>query len=116
MYWLLHRHKHLRTFLVLGAVLFYCTVCVATDLFHTDRCHNGLFTPFAKDDLTEDEYCPACVFSAGYHSTQPQIATPLPCAELIRLSLCERPESVFVAAREWAHAIVLRAPPAITPC
>jgi len=115
MYQFFDGHSRLRVLVTLSVLAFYGTVCAAVDLFHTDRCRKGLLEPFTKEDLSEDELCPACLFKAGCHSTQPDITTPLPSAELARVWNCQPPESVYEITNEWASSIVLRGPPTVTP-
>lgn len=115
MYPFLRKHNRLHAAVLLCVVAFYATVCIAIDLFHTDRCRKGLLDPFTEEDLHEDEPCPACLFSAGYNSTQPEIAFPLPSVEIALLYDCTPPESVYVVSNKGASSIFRRGPPVITP-
>jgi hypothetical protein len=112
----LSKNRRFYVLAILAVTAFYSTICMAVDLFHTDRCCKSPFEPFSKNDLTEDEACPACLFHAGCHSTQPPLAMPVPCVELLRLWSHATPESNHIISNEWISSITLRGPPSEAVC
>lgn len=98
-----------QTTLVVVAVL-YLIVTSAIGLFHSDDCLLGALNENTTKGLSSGEPCPACMFSAGFNSTEAnhgllQLTTEAPV-------ICQ-PTQIFVIPdhHEWSYSILLRAPP-----
>jgi len=93
-------------------VAFYLIVICTIDLFHNEGCVHGNTGACAAGVLSSNESCPACIFLAGYNSTEADYGSVFVGTEsqVIFQSL---QHFTIVNRHEWASSIVLRAPPSI---
>jgi hypothetical protein len=95
-------------------VLLFCLVISSTTcLFHDDDCLFGALNKGKKDVPSSSEHCLACMFSAGFNSTEADHELPL--LDVENPVICQ-PEwhFTFVDHHEWSYSILLRAPPLIS--
>ena len=70
----------------LALVVAYLTVAVAIELFHDEHCHFARTKAPAANAACHNELCPACMFSAGFNSTEEEYAPVLVDADSIVVS------------------------------
>ena len=94
-------------------VVLYLIITSAIGLFHDDDCLFGELKEDTTKGLSSCESCPACMFSAGFNSTE--IDHELPLLNVENPVICQ-PEwhFTFVDHHEWSYSILLRAPPLIS--
>jgi hypothetical protein len=95
-------------------VLAFCLfISFAIGLFHGDGCLLGALNEDTTKGLSSHESCPACMFSAGFNSTEANHGLLQLTTE--PLAICQ-PKLHFTIPdhHEWAYSILLRAPPLIS--
>lgn len=95
-------------------VLIFCLiVSSAVCLFHDDDCLFSALNKGKTNVPSSSEHCLACMFSAGFNSTEADHELFLLVAE--NPVICQ-PEwhFTFVDHHEWSYSILLRAPPLIS--
>ena len=91
-------------------VVFYLIITSTVSLFHNEGCVLGTIRAGTADVLSSNEPCPACMFSAGFNSTEanhglPQLTTEAPV-------ICQPTQHFTIPDHhEWSYSILLRAPP-----
>ena len=91
-------------------IVLYLVITSAIGLFHNEGCLLGELNEDTTKGLSSCESCPACMFSAGFNSTEVDHESPLLDAE--NPVICQPVgHFTFVDHHEWAYSILLRAPP-----
>lgn len=98
--------------LVLVTVL-YLIITSAIGLCHSDDCLLSALNEGKTNIPSSSEHCLACMFSAGFNSTEADHELPL--LDVENPVICQ-PEwhFTFVDHHEWSYSILLRAPPLIS--
>jgi len=91
----------------------YLIITTSIDLFHSEDCMFGAEQPGTTDAISCNNPCPACMFLAGYNSTNANYGSTLVSTESLLISQF-LPHLTIVNHDEWACSITLRAPPSIT--
>jgi len=98
-----------QTTLVVVTVL-HLIATSAIGLFHGHDCLLGESNGGTTNVLSSGEHCLACMFTAGFNSTEVDHGSTLVSVE--KLFICQSPPYLtFVDHREWSYSILLRGPP-----
>jgi hypothetical protein len=93
-------------------VVVYLIITCATELFHKECCLLDAVNAGATNVLSCNGPCPACMFSAGFNSTEADYGSVLVGVEH-RVIFQSLQHFTIVNHHEWACSIFLRAPPSI---
>jgi len=91
----------------------YLIITTSIDLFHSENCVFGVLHHGTTDGMSCNDSCPACMFLAGYNSTEAGYCSTLVSTESPLISQF-LPQLTIVNHYEWTCLIMLRAPPSIT--
>jgi len=103
----LHKTASLAIFAV------YLIVSTSIELFHSEGCVFGVLHHGTTNGMSSNKPCPACMFLAGYNSTESNHSLTLVSTESPLISQF-LPQLTVVNHDEWACSVMLRAPPSIT--
>ena len=103
----------IRRVVLVAIVSVYVIATCATELFHKEDCHHDAVNAGRTGVLSCNEQCPACTFSAVYNSTEANYGLALVVVAESRVIFQSLQPFTIVNHHEWAHSIVLRAPPSI---
>jgi len=93
-------------------VVVYLIITCATELFHKECCLLDAVNAGATNVLFCNKPCPACMFSAGFNSTEADYGLVLVGVEN-RVIFQPLQYFTILNHQEWACSIFLRAPPSI---